>query len=1452
MDRIERYNIKHLQNIPSKKIFTNFGEGDIDLVELHVYGGDTLLQSDYDVDGFRIDRYIKKGRKRKRPRIELDIHNDIRQLGFKAGLYKVHYNFFRDILGSWNENNGLHIAEISPSRTEVRIKTTSQDEEFLRKFDELQEKNVENFVDEGWQDLLANFGNNTVSLITNWQDDGDDGILIKLYEPLPADVLVQEQLWIVKEVITSHTELIKLIPAERQKEGTEIAGPNFTVDISKGAGGATGWETWDSLLGDNAVSKQALMNKYTSGSAGESAHLNIDYHNFDNFVHFSSAKERLENFKYKMGLISHYDGQIVSLNAMTNAGVYVDKNKSNYAIKKEEIIQGFDGYENYLYFESSSYISSSNGVRHERTWPKTNLYEPYTQAPVAGAIATAWFASQSNVALDYDVHNPHNLENTIPFHVREAGDGKDNANYLLFVNMVAHHFDTVYNYIDGTMQIHKRSNPLYEDLSKDLVYNVLSSFGFESYQGFQFTDLWEYSMGVDSVGNNVNAPASFSVHVPGSSVANQTIHSASVQYVTSSAAQGSSLTSREDLSRETWKRMLNNLPYLLKTKGGERGIRALTTTYGLPPTLLRIFEYGGPKKAKKTDSYATYDKFSYALEFGEAASNESNFKFQWPDLYHPHPMQTATPADRTPDSLEFRFNTNTITTQSLFIMSVGEGSGQAIKQNNQLSIVPHPNATTISSGFYKYGKLLCTFRNSSANYNSITSGSTDWLPLYDNDWWSVMLCRNNVAGGSGQVTGANRFSLTVAKSPDHSKARITHTSSVNISVSNEEVAWQAPGFVSFGTSGSLNSPLQAGTQTPFTGSLQEIRTWYIPGNQDAFDNFNPNHINHNMTSSDPAPFWNHVRAPLSIEANSATSSFAQLCQRYSLGADLNRAGANQFTDASWNAGNVVLSSSAQQNYHRWVGTNIGEAINTLHHGGNPWFVNMTTNGTASGFSGNLFNDWATQEERHYTAMPDLVSTRAISDKIRIESSTLLGRLNDRRKVERSQFDSAPLDSNRLGVYFAPHFEIDLDIAHELGGADFHNYVGNPLDYRDDEYKRLRYLRNHYWKKHTNPYNFFEYLKILKYIDHTLFKQIEHLVPARANAQIGLLVKGNLLEKPKVANLQEYVEENHYGGTLDFSNYKTTANTTTLGGEYHKWLDPKNNKWEVGDALQSHTGYLAESEQSAGELEISINTRKHFEQDLDVDGSRYYWDNMIWYKSSSVNPQGLNIPGRYQSNASASVVQGGASYENAGDFLLNVDKTAAKGHFFLHTNFEHEHYPLASLTSANFKTSASAFDHPRYGHFQRSTEVAKFNDRGNIKYYHHQKHSRIAMEYEYHYFALQNNMQNSASTGGKFSSVKMSGYPASELVKGFYRSGIRPVSKSLKIAEHNDYKLNSTINLLYAGCKLVGSDFNMPVTTTVDGGAVVEFTDTNPNQLVISAPSAGAGSIQAVNTTRNIA
>ena len=41
--------------------------------------------------------------------------------------------------------------------------------------------------------------------------------------------------------------------------------------------------------------------------------LNIDYSDYNQFVKYSSAQERLENFVYKMELIEDYDRQIGEL-----------------------------------------------------------------------------------------------------------------------------------------------------------------------------------------------------------------------------------------------------------------------------------------------------------------------------------------------------------------------------------------------------------------------------------------------------------------------------------------------------------------------------------------------------------------------------------------------------------------------------------------------------------------------------------------------------------------------------------------------------------------------------------------------------------------------------------------------------------------------------------------------------------------------------------------------------------------------------------------------------------------------------------------------------------------------------------------------------------------------------------------------------------------------------------
>jgi len=366
MDRIERYKIEDLKNIPSKKIFTNFGGGDIDVVELHVYGGENLIASDHNVQNWDMNKFDGGGQLRNKPEINLDIHNDIRKLGVTTGTYKIQYNFLRNILGSYKKNNGLHISEISPSRKEIRVRTTSKNDKFLNDFQNLALKDPKEFIDESWQDLILNFGNNKILLAINWTGDDKDGIIFKLYKPLPKEIEVKHQLWVSKEIITSQEEIIKLIPFKEVGKGSRIAPPNFEVNISGQTVGDTNWETWDTILGTSKANKQNLMDKYLSGNVSQT-HLNIDYTDYSNFIHFSSAKERLENFKYKIQLLEHYSSSIETLNTIPagSTSSFSDNNILDYENKVSEVKNGFDSYEKYLYTNSSSYA-----------WPKINTIEP--------------------------------------------------------------------------------------------------------------------------------------------------------------------------------------------------------------------------------------------------------------------------------------------------------------------------------------------------------------------------------------------------------------------------------------------------------------------------------------------------------------------------------------------------------------------------------------------------------------------------------------------------------------------------------------------------------------------------------------------------------------------------------------------------------------------------------------------------------------------------------------------------------------------------------------------------------------------------------------------------------------------------------------------------------------------------------------------------------------------
>jgi GH24 family phage-related lysozyme (muramidase) len=50
--------------------------------------------------------------------------------------------------------------------------------------------------------------------------------------------------------------------------------------------------------------------------------------------------------------------------------VYFQNNLASVISKQTQLLGSFDGYEKYLYYQTSSYVTSSYGEFYPSTWPK--------------------------------------------------------------------------------------------------------------------------------------------------------------------------------------------------------------------------------------------------------------------------------------------------------------------------------------------------------------------------------------------------------------------------------------------------------------------------------------------------------------------------------------------------------------------------------------------------------------------------------------------------------------------------------------------------------------------------------------------------------------------------------------------------------------------------------------------------------------------------------------------------------------------------------------------------------------------------------------------------------------------------------------------------------------------------------------------------------------------------
>jgi len=491
------------------------------------------------------------------PVIEIDPIKDLQDLGYTSGEFKVQYNFFKNKISSPLEE--YFIKRISADRTEISIASTvfsniQIEETFNSLFDEINNSPF-------YTNYLVNFGLNkqavAVNIALNKVDEGYE-ILFKLYEPLSNDVFEKTTLWVVEEKASPYIFDINLDVLVSPPAPLMLRGANFNIPVTQESNTvSTKYSDYNTLINNLQSTQSGSYRRLLNTITSKSIDINVDYTDFNNFSFFGSVETRLNNFYTKVKNIEDYTNLINKYSVSASSFPNLQLEINLYSSSINDLIANFDGYESYLYFESSSYA-----------WPKSTSTLPYVLYSTGSAVAINWYATTINFASLYDNNNVNILYNNVPSYLVED---PDNAPYVLFLNMIGQYFDNIWILLKAITDINLSNNNLEQGASKDLVYHILKSYGI----------VLNNSLGGDNLDLFLIGNDSGSAYYSG--------------YLTDFSPTSSYLNNipKRDLLAETYKRIYHNLPYLSKTKGTVTGLQTLVTLFGVTSSILNVKEYGG-------------------------------------------------------------------------------------------------------------------------------------------------------------------------------------------------------------------------------------------------------------------------------------------------------------------------------------------------------------------------------------------------------------------------------------------------------------------------------------------------------------------------------------------------------------------------------------------------------------------------------------------------------------------------------------------------------------------------------------------------------------------------------------------------------------------------------------------------------------------------------------------
>lgn len=857
-------------------------------------------------------------------------------------------------------------------------------------------------------------------------------LILKLKNELPSDISIQNLCWI-SNISLSPYILNAVVKNTTSLNFYKIGPPNFSLKIPNVSLSNTNKSyTLSDLENTDSDNREITISKKKS-------ELNTDYTDFKNFVVFSSAELRLKILKNKIINLSSYSSSLNSLDLKND--IFISSSGSTYPYYTQEyklyqtqmtdVVNSFDGYESYLYRSGYFTYSGSNFVSSSK------------------------ISELENSASYYDKNNRDSLINNCPSHILTDSDNDD---YIIFLSMVGHFFDEIYEYISGIPSEKKVGNNAVEEFTRRVVDYMLQTFGWDLDDSLEQSDLL----------NN---------------------------YLTSEQSSELNNMSAEDRLKTIRNRILITLPQIYKTKGTEESIKLLLACYGIPSTLLSIREYGGTNYADDSAAYTTYER-AYMYQFHTSSKNEAFYNNLIPNA-KTYLFKLCLDDASLYNSNQHITIVGAVPGGTIPSMSNPSGSG-----NWAMGFVKR-NASNTGEIWFRMGYI-------DNPAFTIYSGN---FPLFDGNVYSVMLRKNSPSDefdNNGNITAMPCSYDVYVQRNEFGRQIIKLTSSY---ISYDPIINSR---FSQGSSGSYlirgNWFRNYNNGQGIHGAFDKFQVWYDTITNTNFEDY-VNSINSfsysgSRSTHESLLFYTHTDYPFDVRFISPGTSVPIL-------------GSLSDWSGIWQNGNPYYATASQTKQNAVLdildAVNVDNQLIV-----SPWSGSqkLVQNNSGCWISQSCY-PYQFKIIDYPSTLPisKYGPNRFRNEKINHVSQSVETRLDNLARSTYVNPDSISSDSNQLGFFVDPQDFKNKNIVRYYGNLNLMDIIGSPNNQYSSSYDLLTTLRKKYASSLNETSGsltlFNELITLYKlYFNKSIFESIKNLIPARANTLTGVLIEPTILERPK--------------------------------------------------------------------------------------------------------------------------------------------------------------------------------------------------------------------------------------------------------------------------------------------------------------------------------------------------